>query len=51
VLDELQRVKPASAKGRYVRSVAMSSSMGPGVDVDPSRLRMTEEELAAAAAG
>jgi large subunit ribosomal protein L1 len=51
VLDELQRVKPASAKGRYVRSVAMSSTMGPGVDVDPSRLRMTEEELAAAAAG
>ena len=30
VLDELQRVKPASAKGRYVRSVAMSSTMGPG---------------------
>jgi large subunit ribosomal protein L1 len=51
VLDELQRVKPASAKGRYVRSLAMSSTMGPGVDVDPARLRLTEEELAAAAAG
>jgi len=50
VLDELQRVKPASAKGRYVRSLAMSSTMGPGVDVDPARLRLTEEELAAAAA-
>jgi large subunit ribosomal protein L1 len=51
VLDELQRVKPASAKGRYVRSVAMSSTMGPGVDVDPARLRLTEEDLVAAAAG
>ena len=50
VLDELQRVKPASAKGRYIRSVAVSSTMGPGIDVDPARLRLTEEELAAAAA-
>jgi large subunit ribosomal protein L1 len=50
VFDELQRVKPAAAKGRYVRSVAMSSTMGPGIDVDPARLRVTEEELAAAPA-
>jgi large subunit ribosomal protein L1 len=50
VLDELQRVKPAAAKGRYVRSVAMSSTMGPGIDVDPGRLRVTEEDLAAAPA-
>ena len=49
VLDELQRVKPAAAKGRYVKSVAMSSTMGPGVDVDPARLRITEEDLAGAA--
>ena len=48
VLDELQRVKPAAAKGRYVKSVAMSSTMGPGVDVDPARLRITEEDLAGA---
>jgi large subunit ribosomal protein L1 len=48
VLDELQRVKPASAKGRYVKSVAMSSTMGPGVDIDPGRLRVAEEDLAAA---
>jgi len=46
VFDELQRVKPAAAKGRYVRSVAMSSTMGPGIDIDPGRLRVTEEELA-----
>lgn len=48
VLDELQRVKPAAAKGRYVKSVAMSSTMGPGVDVDPLRLRLSDEELAGA---
>jgi len=39
VLDELQRVKPAAAKGRYVRRVSVSSTMGPGVKVDPARLR------------
>jgi large subunit ribosomal protein L1 len=49
VLDELQRVKPASAKGRYVKSVAMSSTMGPGVDIDPTRTRITDEDLAGAA--
>ena len=39
VVDELQRVKPASAKGRYIKRVAVSSTMGPGVKVDPNRLR------------
>jgi large subunit ribosomal protein L1 len=39
VLDELQRAKPASAKGRYLRKVSLSSTMGPGVKVDPARLR------------
>src|SRR5487761_1055189 len=51
VLDELQRVKPASAKGRYLKGLAMSSTMGPGVDVDPTRTRVTDEELAAAGLG
>jgi large subunit ribosomal protein L1 len=46
VLDELQRVKPAAAKGKYIRSVTLSSTMGPGVPVDPSRVRITDEELA-----
>jgi large subunit ribosomal protein L1 len=50
VIDELNRAKPAAAKGRYIKSVAVSSTMGPGVDVDPNRLRVTEDELAAAAA-
>jgi len=50
VVDELQRVKPASAKGRYVKAIAMSSTMSPGIDVDPARLRVTDEDLAAASA-
>jgi large subunit ribosomal protein L1 len=39
VLDELQRAKPASAKGRYLRKISLSSTMGPGVKVDTARLR------------
>ena len=39
VLDEIQRAKPASAKGRYIRKITVSSTMGPGVKVDLSRLR------------
>ena len=48
VVDELNRAKPAAAKGRYIRSVTVSSTMGPGVKVDPNKLRVTDEELAAA---
>src|SRR3984957_16458468 len=47
VVDEINRVKPAAAKGRYLKSVAVSSTMGPGVDVDVNALRVTDEELAA----
>jgi large subunit ribosomal protein L1 len=39
VLDELQRVKPASSKGRYLKKISVSSTMGPGVKVDPAKLR------------
>jgi large subunit ribosomal protein L1 len=38
VATELQRVRPASAKGRFFRSVSISSTMGPGVKVDPGLL-------------
>jgi large subunit ribosomal protein L1 len=39
VLDELQRAKPAAAKGRYLKKIVMASTMGPGVKVDVARLR------------
>jgi large subunit ribosomal protein L1 len=39
VLEELQRAKPASAKGRYLKKISVSSTMGPGIKVDPNRLR------------
>ncbi|MEI7547117.1 MAG: 50S ribosomal protein L1 [Actinomycetota bacterium] len=39
VIDELQRAKPAAAKGRYLRKISVSSTMGPGVKVDTARLR------------
>jgi large subunit ribosomal protein L1 len=39
VLEELQRAKPAAAKGRYLRKITVSSTMGPGVRVDTNRLR------------
>jgi large subunit ribosomal protein L1 len=49
VIEELQRAKPAAAKGRYIRAVTLASTMGPGVRVDPNRLRIADEELAASA--
>ncbi|MGH8980096.1 MAG: 50S ribosomal protein L1 [Acidimicrobiales bacterium] len=51
VIEELVRAKPAAAKGRYLLSVTLSSTMGPGVHIDPARAREAEleEELAATA--
>ena len=49
VIEELQRAKPASAKGRYMLSVTVASTMGPGVHIDPARARFVDEELAATA--
>ena len=39
VLDEVQRAKPAAAKGKYLRKISLSTTMGPGVKVDLNRLR------------
>ena len=44
VLDELQRAKPASAKGRYIKKIVVSSTMGPGVKIDSNRLRPETED-------
>ncbi len=48
VIDEIVRVKPSSAKGRYLLSVTVSSTMGPGVKIDPARAREHDEALASA---
>ncbi|MFN8130638.1 MAG: 50S ribosomal protein L1 [Solirubrobacteraceae bacterium] len=39
VIEELVRAKPAAAKGKYLRSITLAATMGPGVKVDPSRTR------------
>ena len=48
LMDEIIRARPASAKGRYVRTVAVSTSMGPSIRLDPTRVRdVTADESAA----
>jgi large subunit ribosomal protein L1 len=44
VLEEILRAKPSSAKGRYIKTVVLSSTMGPGIKIDPSRTRDVLEE-------
>jgi large subunit ribosomal protein L1 len=48
VIDEIVRVKPSSAKGRYMLSVTVSSTMGPGVKIDPTRSRDADDVMASA---
>jgi large subunit ribosomal protein L1 len=46
-LDEILRSKPSAAKGRYLRKVTFSTTMGPGIPVDPNRTRGLLEEAPA----
>jgi large subunit ribosomal protein L1 len=48
VIEEIIRAKPSAAKGRYLRSITLASTMGPGVKVDPGRTRDIIEEAPAA---
>src|SRR5215203_5463260 len=48
LIDEIVRAKPASAKGRYLHTVTLTTTMGPGVKVDPARTRDIVEEPALA---
>jgi large subunit ribosomal protein L1 len=48
VIEELIRAKPSAAKGRYLRSVTIASTMSPGIKIDPSRTRDIVEEPVAA---
>jgi large subunit ribosomal protein L1 len=50
VLEELLRAKPSAAKGKYIRTVTLASTQGPGIKVDPSRTKdLIEAETGAAA--
>jgi large subunit ribosomal protein L1 len=44
VVDEVIRAKPSTAKGKYIKTVTVSSTMGPGIKIDPNRVRDVAEE-------
>ncbi|MDP9417736.1 MAG: 50S ribosomal protein L1 [Actinomycetota bacterium] len=46
-LDEVQRLKPSAAKGRYVKKATMTTTIGPGILVDPNKTRNLLEEQSA----
>jgi large subunit ribosomal protein L1 len=45
-MDEVTRLKPAAAKGRYVRKATMATTMGPGIPLDPTKTKASAEEFA-----
>jgi large subunit ribosomal protein L1 len=45
LVDEIVRAKPAAAKGRYIRQITLTSTMGPGIHVDPAKTRGIADEL------
>jgi large subunit ribosomal protein L1 len=49
LVDEIQRAKPAAAKGRYIKKITLTTTMGPGIHLDPTRVRGIVEEIEEAA--
>src|SRR6201985_3019195 len=49
-LDEVLRLKPSAAKGRYLKTVTFTTTMGPGIPVDPNKTRNLTDDLAEATA-
>jgi large subunit ribosomal protein L1 len=49
-LDEISRAKPGTSKGKYLKKIAMSTTMGPGIQVDPNRTRNLLEDADQASA-
>ncbi|HET6686306.1 MAG TPA: 50S ribosomal protein L1 [Jiangellaceae bacterium] len=45
-MDEVTRLKPAAAKGRYVRKATMATTMGPGIPLDPAKTKVPAEDFA-----
>jgi large subunit ribosomal protein L1 len=43
-MDEVLRLKPSAAKGRYVKKATITTTMGPGIAVDPTKTKATDEE-------
>jgi large subunit ribosomal protein L1 len=50
LVEEIVRAKPAASKGRYIKAITLTTTMGPGLHVDPTRTRGIIEELEAEAA-
>jgi large subunit ribosomal protein L1 len=47
LVDEIIRAKPAAAKGRYIRQITLTSTMGPGIHIDPQKTRGIVDEISA----
>ena len=45
LIEEIVRAKPSASKGRYIKKITLTSTMGPGIHVDPTRTRDIAEEL------